>query len=98
MLGFSFEHYWGEPPRFVILGREGTEISLCSSGRRGLARPNRLADGDAPWDAYISVSDAGELWDELKLRGARIVRGQRQPLTKCGNSKVSLATEKEEAT
>jgi predicted enzyme related to lactoylglutathione lyase len=75
VLGFHFHRYWGEPPCFVILLREGIEISLSNPGASGLARPNRKAHRDAPWDAYVWVGDVAVLREELQSKGAKIIRG-----------------------
>jgi hypothetical protein len=75
VLGFSFNGYWGEPPCFVILGRDSVEIFLSSTGVQGLVRPNRKAHPEVVWDAYIRISDVEALRDELAARGAKIIRG-----------------------
>jgi catechol 2,3-dioxygenase-like lactoylglutathione lyase family enzyme len=75
VLGFHFRRYWGEPPCFVILLRDSIEISLNNPGGTGLARPNRKAHPDAPWDAYIWVVDISVLHQELQSKGAKIIRG-----------------------
>lgn len=64
-LGFHFDRYWGEPPCFVILLRDSSEISLSKPGGTGFVRPNRKAHHDAPWDAYVWVNDLSTLHQEL---------------------------------
>jgi predicted enzyme related to lactoylglutathione lyase len=75
VLGFSFNRYWGEPPCFVILGRDSVEIFLSSTGVQGLVRPNRKAHPEVVWDAYVRITDVEALRDELAARGAKIIRG-----------------------
>src|SRR5260370_41719752 len=75
VLGFSFNRYWGEPPCFVILGRDSVEIFLSSTGAQDLARPNRKAHPEVVWDAYVRVADVEALRDELAARGANVIRG-----------------------
>jgi hypothetical protein len=75
VLGFSFNRYWGEPPCFVILGRDSVEIFLSSTGVQGLTRPNRKAHPEVVWDTYVRVTDVEASRDELAARGADLIRG-----------------------
>jgi hypothetical protein len=77
-LDFSFNRYWGEPPCFVILGRDSAEIFLSSPGVQGVARPNRKAHPEVVWDAYVCVTDVEALRNELTGRGAKVIRGPSQ--------------------
>lgn len=40
-LGFQFELFWGEPPRFTIVHRGGISIMLRQLETSGFMRPNR---------------------------------------------------------
>jgi catechol 2,3-dioxygenase-like lactoylglutathione lyase family enzyme len=73
-LGFRFDRYWGQPPSFVMVWRDNVTIMLKSLGRPGMARPNRLVDADASWDAYVWVADARALYEEFRSRGVTIAR------------------------
>jgi uncharacterized glyoxalase superfamily protein PhnB len=73
-LGFDFRRFWGDPPCFVMVHRDGVQIMLKQLERPGQSRPNRTVDADAPWDAYIYVRDVEALYQELKARGAKIIR------------------------
>src|SRR6202042_1371064 len=75
VLGFTFERFWGEPPCFVIVGRDHAEISLSNPGRTGLTHPNRKAHPEATWDAYIWVTDIEALHREFSAKAAKIIRG-----------------------
>jgi len=75
VLGFHFDRYWGEPPCFVILLRDSVEISLSNPGGGFTPRPNRRDHPDAPWDAYIWVGVLGVMENELRSKGAKIIRG-----------------------
>jgi len=75
VLGFSFNRYWGEPPCFVTLGRDGVEFFLSGNGTKGLVRPNRMAHPDFTWDAYLKCRDGDALYREFKAKGAQITRG-----------------------
>jgi len=70
----SPDRYWGQPPCFVILQREGVEILLSGNGPNGLTRPNHVASPDFTWDAYIRCHDADALYAEFKSKDAQITR------------------------
>jgi catechol 2,3-dioxygenase-like lactoylglutathione lyase family enzyme len=72
-LGFSFDRYWGEPPCFVMVGRDDVWIFLSSQGP-GLAKPNRTVHPQITWDAYINVTDVDALCEEFKAKGIKILR------------------------
>ncbi len=73
VLGFCFDRYWGEPPCFCMLSRGVIEVFLSGPEKEGekIMRPNGLR---GVWDAYIRVDNADALCEELRARGARIVR------------------------
>jgi len=74
-LGFTYERFWGEPPRFCMVRRSGITIMLSQHDGAAPMRPNRLAEpsGDA-WDAYVWVDDADALYAEFKGKGVKIAR------------------------
>ncbi len=74
-LGFHYERFWGEPPCFCMVKRNGIIIMLSQFAKTGVMRPNRLADpnGEA-WDAYVWVENADALCNEFKARGVEIAR------------------------
>jgi uncharacterized glyoxalase superfamily protein PhnB len=74
VLGFSFERYWGEPPCFVMMGRDGVEFFLSIKGPEGQILPNRSAQPNFTWDAYIRCKDGDALYEEFKGKGAEITR------------------------
>ncbi len=73
-LGFALDRYWGEPPCFVMVCRDGITVMLACIGKRGVARPNRTLDPEACWDAYFWVRDAQALYDEFTSRGVTVTR------------------------
>jgi predicted enzyme related to lactoylglutathione lyase len=73
-LGFKFDRFWGEPPCFVMVRRDGITIMLASFGKKGVAKPNRQVDPEGCWDAYIWVRDAQVLYDEFQAKGVTIAR------------------------
>jgi predicted enzyme related to lactoylglutathione lyase len=74
-MGFDYERFWGDPPRFCMVHRGGIIIMLSQLSKTGVMRPNRVADpnGDA-WDAYIWVENADALRNEFKGKGVKIAR------------------------
>ena len=72
-LGFTIADYFGDPPVFAIVSRDGVEIHL---GKRdtGSIVPNRTARRDG-LDAYIWVENLDTLAHELQARGAKILEG-----------------------
>lgn len=74
-LGFKYERFWGEPLCFCMVRRGGIVIMLSQSTKKGIMRPNPVADPERdPWDAYVWVENADALYAEFKSRGARIAR------------------------
>jgi len=76
-LGFKYDRFWGEPPCFCMVHRNGITIMLSQSSKTGIMRPNHLARGedDDSWDAYIWVDDADALFREFQPKGVKIPRG-----------------------
>ena len=72
-LGFTIVDYFGDPPVFAIVRRDGVEIHL---GKRdtGNTVPNRTVCGDG-LDAYIWVEDLDALTHDLRARRAKILEG-----------------------
>ena len=74
-LGFQYDRFWGEPPCFCMVHRNGVVIMLSQLENTGKMRPNRMADpeGEA-WDAYIWVENADALYEEFQAKGVKIAR------------------------
>lgn len=73
-LGFHYERFWGEPPSFCMVIRNGIVIMLNQSAKTGIVRPNQIADPeDEVWDAYIWVENADDLNEEFKSKGVTII-------------------------
>jgi predicted enzyme related to lactoylglutathione lyase len=74
-LGFRYERFWGDPPAFCMVSRNGVIIMLSQLERTGVMRPNRIVDPEGgAWDAYIWVEDADALYSEFKASGVLIAR------------------------
>jgi predicted enzyme related to lactoylglutathione lyase len=72
-LGFQIEQYWGDPPCFVIVSRDGVQIMLRLRGEAAV-QPSRKLSAEA-WDAYIYVQNLESYIDDLKSRKAKILKG-----------------------
>ncbi len=68
MLGFSFDTFFGDPPSFVMLRRDGVVVML----KQLAGAKSQAADIGPPsfLDAYFWVDDLDTLADELRERGA----------------------------
>ncbi|HKR60639.1 MAG TPA: VOC family protein [Pyrinomonadaceae bacterium] len=74
-LGFNYERFWGEPPGFCMVKRNGIIIMLAQLEEAGVMRPNRTLDPeDGAWDAYIWIDNADALIAEFKSKGVSIAR------------------------
>ena len=75
-LGFRYERFWGEPPCFCMVQRNGIVIMLSQFEKKGVMRPNHAVDPErGAWDAYIWIDSADALHAEFKSMGVKIVRG-----------------------
>lgn len=93
VLGFQFDRFWGEPPCFVMVGRDEAEIFLSGPETPGekIMRPNRKVTH--AWDAYIRVRDVAALCAEFKAKGAREwFAARKTPSTTCASSKWKTLT------
>src|SRR4051812_20170362 len=77
-LGFKFDRFWGEPPNFVILGRDKLHVMLMQveDGKRGV--PHWRVSAEL-WNVYFWVAQVDELYADFVNRGARI---EHQPCEK----------------
>lgn len=72
-LGFAYERFWGEPPDFVILRRDGLHVMLSLAPRASAVVPHSQVNGI--WNVYFWVDDVDALFAELQGRGATIDYG-----------------------
>jgi predicted enzyme related to lactoylglutathione lyase len=73
-LGFQYDRFWGEPPCFCMVHRNGVIIMLSQSERPGMMRPNNKAQSDDTWDAYIWVDAVDALYAKFQAMGVKITR------------------------
>lgn len=69
--GFTYDRFWGEPPAFCILERDGFHLMLARAEDPAHIRPHwKVLRG--MWNVYFWVDDAKALYEELKGLGAKI--------------------------
>ena len=70
-VGFSYERFWGDPPGFCILNRDGRHLMLSQVENAADIRPHwKIVE--QMWNIYFWVDDAKALYEELVKRGAKI--------------------------
>ena len=74
VLGFTYDRFWGQPPKFVILQRDGLRLMLNEAPRGTAIVPHWQVDSGI-WNAYFWVDDVDTLFAEFSARGARIDYG-----------------------
>jgi uncharacterized glyoxalase superfamily protein PhnB len=70
-VGFELPGYWGDPPAFAVLERDGCRLMLAQGPEGFQPRPNWTVV-DMIWNVYFNVDDADALHAELLGRGAKI--------------------------
>jgi len=63
-MGFSYERFWGEPPSFVILHRDGMYVMLKQAEDPKHVVPHWTVS-DKLWNIYFWVSDVDTLHANL---------------------------------
>ena len=70
-LGFTYERFWGEPPDFVILRRDGMHLMLTQAPTGFTIVPHWKINRNM-WNVYFWAEDGDALLAEFKQRGATI--------------------------
>jgi predicted enzyme related to lactoylglutathione lyase len=73
-LGFGYEKFYGEPPSFVILSRDGCYLMLKQAEKPEHVVPLWTVS-DKLWNVYFWVRGVDALHAEFVRRGARIDYG-----------------------
>jgi predicted enzyme related to lactoylglutathione lyase len=74
-LGFHYDRFWGDPPRFCMVKRNGIIIMLSQLEASGAARSKPTVDPEGgAWDAYVWVENVDALHGEFTARGVNIAR------------------------
>lgn len=71
MLGFSYDRFWGEPPDFCMVARDG-HVVMLSQAPAGAPLVPHWRVVDQMWDVYFWVDDVDSIYEELRARGATI--------------------------
>jgi uncharacterized glyoxalase superfamily protein PhnB len=70
-LGFTFPRFWGDPPSFVIVRRDGMSLMLKQADDPEDVRPHwKVSKG--MWNAYFWVAGVEALYAEFVANGAKI--------------------------
>ena len=69
-MGFAYDEFHGDPPCFVILGRDKVHLMLRQADPRNVV-PHKTV-GEETWDIYFWVDDIEALYADCVRRGARI--------------------------
>lgn len=73
-LGFTYPRFWGNPPKFVILDRDGLRLMLNQAPPGTVIVPHWKVDAGI-WNVYYWVDDVDALFAEFTARGAKIDYG-----------------------
>ena len=73
-IGFTYDRFWGDPPCFCILNRDGFHLMLSQVEDSNYVVPHYKAV-EKMWNVYFWVNDVNRLHAELKERGANIDYG-----------------------
>ena len=73
-MGFGYDRFYGEPPVFVIVGRDDMYLMLKQVADARLMTPHRSVGVDS-CDVYFWTSDVDALHAEFVRRGARVTDG-----------------------
>ncbi|MEM8783157.1 MAG: bleomycin resistance protein [Planctomycetota bacterium] len=72
--GFRYDRFWGDPPDFCMVWRDGLCLMLKQTQKHEAIVPNWKVE-DKLWDAYFWVDDADGLYEQFKAAGARMDYG-----------------------
>jgi predicted enzyme related to lactoylglutathione lyase len=74
VLGFTSVSYDGDPPVFALVEWGAVPIMFKSYPGVNVALSNQRVHEDVGWDAYLWVTDARRVCEEIRVRGGRITR------------------------
>lgn len=70
-IGFTYERFWGDPPGFCILFRDGFNLMLSRVEDPVHIVPHYKVVRNM-WNVYFWVEDAKKMYDEMVGSGAKI--------------------------
>ncbi|GAC1402902.1 MAG: hypothetical protein NVSMB52_16860 [Chloroflexota bacterium] len=71
-LGFHFDRFWGDPPRFCIVKRDTCMLYLAQPDSTEAVLTPYWKIASMMWNAYFWVDDVESLYAEFKGSGAKI--------------------------
>jgi catechol 2,3-dioxygenase-like lactoylglutathione lyase family enzyme len=72
-VGFNYTQFYGHPPDFCILNRDGHYLMVAAADPAKIVPFWKIRD--KMWNAYFWVDDADALYAEMKAAGARMDYG-----------------------
>jgi catechol 2,3-dioxygenase-like lactoylglutathione lyase family enzyme len=69
-LGFTYDKFWGHPPDFCMVRRDGLTIMLAQTDRANIKPHWQTVHG--MWNVYLWVDDVEAMYQELTGRGVII--------------------------
>jgi len=70
-LGFNYDQFYGDPPDFCILHRDGFSIMLSQVKDKSEIKPNwKIVE--KMWNIYFWVDDVEAIYEEFQKSGATI--------------------------
>ncbi len=82
VLGFEILGYFGQPPVFAMVARDGAEIQFGKVDDGAAVAPN-VSRRRVGLDAYVWVDDLEALHTELQAKGAKIAEEPTLRVYKC---------------
>jgi uncharacterized glyoxalase superfamily protein PhnB len=70
-VGFKYDRFWGDPPGFCILNRDGFNLMLSRVNDSSHIVPHYKVVKNM-WNVYFWVDDAKKCYDEFVASGATI--------------------------
>ncbi|HEX3918678.1 MAG TPA: VOC family protein [Caulobacteraceae bacterium] len=74
VLGFSFERFFGNPPVFVIVNRDGARLLFKNAPPEKRPLPSNMSAPGGFTDVYLYCDDVDALATEFRAKGAEITR------------------------
>ena len=70
-LGFTYDRFWGDPPGFCMVHRDGNVLMLSQAPADHTIKPHWQIV-NSMWNAYFWVDDVEAFYQEFQERGANI--------------------------
>ena len=86
VLGFTSIRYDGDPPVFALVEWGAVPIMFKSYPGVNVALSNQRVHEDVGWDAYLWVTDARRVCEEIRVRGGDASRAKLRRLTTAAGS------------